>query len=1008
MFLPISIVSSDNATFRPDQDHVGLFEVEILRKNPRYEAIWKRLTPSQQEHHKLVLQLGNLQLPLDPTYQIPTHPSFHAPTPGSVTAPIIANQSPPARLLRARGRSQEISIELQSLSSNYSSDEENDIDSSGANEEDDDDEIELVFEDDESDQSEVAVTFDPPVAEGAPTTELVFAGYEVEIFVEDQEAIGESDMLEIHLIAPAGMPRLQTICSFGYVRISSTRRWLLSNGEQDTQLYQLALTNNMNRLTLYMNTKVLQEQLQSNNPLQSRSSFFNFLEQERVHGEWRCNNWTDQEVELFFKTLRNAPALSFSSEVQAESEKACSHDPTSEPYRIQWKPMVVSPIQLLNHNGPIYAHTQHQRFLITPSADLYLKSTIVDNRTLQPSVYPLQVNFRGVCLAHPPGIGKRKMTMNMMQCSGVTCENAKILLVCFESQRTAWTTYLNQIHIVSWESLHGWLKEIPVTEDYYGYFRRIASELQYFPKSIDSELFRLLCTHWDYIILDDVVHGIASQNKKSDSKRSETITWVDNNGATREQPWYDGSYPLYHFLQNIPAPRLIATARDFRPSSAKEVLAMGGLLQKFGDAPLLQRFKHSTPSPLLAHLMTQNVLGFQKRSILERDLPSQLILHVAELEITQYEKMAQTDLRHRYTVDNTSVDFDHVPLPSLAIMVTVSSAERMMAHRDFYENKVIHTVESVHRKLQHKFATEAYQCPLLNRDQQLLQTHFSSPSVLPAPQQTHLRQLLETQSNLVTEFTCSMCFEKEPKKNYDYAVTKCGHLVCWTCLSPWIVHHRWKEDNQNYQVPCMACRIPLKDEDIFRYRSTNTLNFVPDETTRPYFAALERQHKRIALSKDSSYHLQPVYSAKMMYLLRFLRQKQNGNKRVVLFTSHVELSNRVNEILEQERFEVLKYKGRLSQRRKIQDTFQKKRHGGMIIMSLNVESKYDTMDLSQSVDTIIFLDNCYETTMKQEVIENSIIGRIHRANRTRPLQVLRMILKGSQEEVIHQAYLKRD
>ncbi len=1035
MILPIRVNTSSGSpsSASDQQDQVTLFEVDVTQKNPRYEALWNSLTPFQQEHHQLVLQIGKLQLPLDPSYRQQTHPSFQENTTSNSSH---LSPSPPARLLRGRGRDRDLPIELHSLST-YSSDETDEI-FSEIDDDDDDEEEDNRFATDEdnddndidSDEQEESVANQlTATAVLRPTTgdndndndndndidtaaELVFTGFEVQIFLEDREEIGESDMLQILLLVPKGTQRLQVACCTGYVRVTSNRRWLLKNGEHDVEgLYTLFLTSNMNKFSLSIDTKTLQEQLQMSMPLHSRSSFFNFFEQEREHAEWKLNNLNDTDIELCLGTLRNSPIPS-TTEMQQQHfllGEGTGGD-SSERYQVQWKYHAVSVIQLLNRNGPMYVHTQHKRFLTSPSEDLYSKSSSVSVHHNQ----HYQVNLRGICLTHPAGIGKRRLVTNMMKGNGlIGDEQAKILVLCFEAQKSVWLTYLQHVQVVTWESIHEWLKDIPAVEDYYGYFRQVSSEVQYFPNSHHSQLVQLLRVRWDHIVFDDVIHAIAGQKSKRDAKITETLNAAsssDERGPAKREPWYCGSYPLYHFLQNIQASRLIATARDFRPRTSKEVLAMGGLLQKFGDVPLLQRFRDTAPSSLLYHIMTQNLVGVQKRSILEREMSSQLIHQVIEAEMTQYEEMAQTDLKHRYTIDITNVDFDRVPVSSLALILTISSSERMMVYRDFYEHKTIHTFQSVHQKLQHKFACEAYHLSLLNREENIIPTHFSSPTILAAPRENHIRQLLTMPSNLLTEFSCANCFEKEPKKSYDYVVSKCGHFACWACLSQWIVHQRWKKDDDNYAVPCMSCRLPLSDEDVYRYRSTNTLNFVPEETTKPYFAALERQHKRIALSssKDQNSNPQHIHSAKVTSLIKYLRQKQNGNKRIVLFTQHVDVSTHVEEILLKERFEVLRYKGRRSQRERIQEKFERKKHVGVVLLSLNSESKYEQIDLSHSTDAIIFLDNCYQDPMQQELVENSIIGRIHRANRTRPLHVVRLLQEGSQEADMYQKYLKRD
>jgi len=129
----------------------------------------------------------------------------------------------------------------------------------------------------------------------------------------------------------------------------------------------------------------------------------------------------------------------------------------------------------------------------------------------------------------------------------------------------------------------------------------------------------------------------------------------------------------------------------------------------------------------------------------------------------------------------------------------------------------------------------------------------------------------------------------------------------------------------------------------------------------------------------------------------------------VLFTHHKTYTIDLSTILRAEKLPVTRYMGAQKDKQRIVRMFAKKytnnRPNGRILL-LSSGIGYDDMDLSECTDYVVFLDNCYNSPSEQESVENAILGRIQRRNRTRPLEIMRLLVEGSSEETQYKTYTK--
>ncbi len=193
-------------------DEISLFQCSISERNPRFQMIWDQLTDFQREHHRIVLQSGPLQLPLDdvsPRKQEHTE----AAVPSTITSWNTTRTN------------------LDDL------DDESDAHTTSASETEEEEEyLDL-------DQSSISAS--PPSSQTEHETSLHF-DLTIVTMVEAEESTlaAESEELPLLLIVPTGMPRFEIKSTLGTLRLSSKQEWLLRFVCPNApDLYTLRFTN---------------------------------------------------------------------------------------------------------------------------------------------------------------------------------------------------------------------------------------------------------------------------------------------------------------------------------------------------------------------------------------------------------------------------------------------------------------------------------------------------------------------------------------------------------------------------------------------------------------------------------------------------------------------------------------------------------------------------------------------------------------------------------------------
>lgn len=847
----------------------------------------------------------------------------------------------------------------------------------------------------------------------------------IEVVIEDR-TIDLNDILSIYLLTPQGGPRYEIIARIGTISTTRKQRWLLKNGVDDPDLYQLNIDSNHSRFSYTINTRVLQGMLAVQAPLLSRNALFDLLEQRRYDHYTNLYIWRDRDVVAEEKRIRQKSTYAqdfFPRELK-------------NPLGIRWVQKQIQSIQPLGRG--IFVHLDQKRFLTDPINDFYFSSI---PKRYSSGVYDVQ--FRGICLAHPSGTGKRRRIVDYLL-HQIDISQKRVLILSMRAAECLWMKELQDqdydkqqsaVKICHWEDLHQQTAHARVehSDDYYGHFRHIVSESE-FRKShdplvniVDNPMplyVELLGQKWDLIILDDAIGGIV---------------------GGRGKYWAAEHSPLYSYVQNLMSPQLICTASDYPTDTISKIRTMAGLLQCPTHESIHSQFSEGASAPLLRYVMDTLIYKISRQGFDDVLCPLNTSLHVLKMEF--FETMAQPDYLNRYSSSPFDQDYGQVPAAKLAHILTCPPQGNLYQHQAHYQQQHVHTLEEA----QQKFGSQnAYYLPLLDRKGVVHPTHESSQSKSPSHGNQHyLKSLATTDGALVDQFSCTLCLESKPSLEDDYVVTPCGHFMCWSCLSPWMHHMKTRSGIENeaatlestdFLTPCLACKTPICNETIIRYNGckqvvtptakrrkisntksiTNTVNITSSTSIIPK-GKKSRTEKAIVrvgpLSKlyppltEAEKIQEPVYQglygAKLQMLIPWLRTRCSQNQKIVLFTHHKTYSIDFFDILRKEHLPITRYMGAQKDKQRIVRMFTKKRNtpnGRILFLSSGIG--YDNMDLSETTDCIVFLDNCYDTPMEQESAESALLGRIQRRNRTRPLEVVRLLIDQSTEQQQYKAYEK--
>lgn len=237
----------------------------------------------------------------------------------------------------------------------------------------------------------------------------------------------------------------------------------------------------------------------------------------------------------------------------------------------------------------------------------------------------------------------------------------------------------------------------------------------------------------------------------------------------------------------------------------------------------------------------------------------------------------------------------------------------------------------------------------------------------------YLKNAVETIKQLDT---CPICLDDILVDQI--AITKCGHKFCQECINEFL--------EVNGTNKCPTCNNPITVTDIYLLEDKPFVEFVT-------------QNEELKLDKDEELTalIQKIKSTKIGNIIQFIKKDLKPEDKCIIFSQWDSMLSKVGKILKQENVNVLYCTGTVYNRKKVISSFQT--DPSMNVIFLSSENCASGTNLT-AANKIIFVEPVYGTPQYRKDIENQSIGRVTRISQTRPIEVLRFIIKDTIEEDI--------
>jgi SNF2 family DNA or RNA helicase len=234
----------------------------------------------------------------------------------------------------------------------------------------------------------------------------------------------------------------------------------------------------------------------------------------------------------------------------------------------------------------------------------------------------------------------------------------------------------------------------------------------------------------------------------------------------------------------------------------------------------------------------------------------------------------------------------------------------------------------------------------------------------------YLNTVIKNISEGSTE-NCPVCLDSIEENSL--TILSCGHKYCWDCVCG--IAKMYKYDST---IKCPHCNGLIDKNNIYRIKN-NSVN----ESTNDTIQGL----------------IQEVKSTKIGNIIHYLRNL-NSEDKCILFSQWDHLLKKVGSILEDYNIGVINLQGTVFQKKNQIDSF--KNDPTIKILMLSSNNAASGMNLTIA-NKIIFLEPVYGTKKYRQDIENQAIGRSDRLSQTKPIEVIRFIIKDTvEEEIINQ------
>jgi hypothetical protein len=214
---------------------------------------------------------------------------------------------------------------------------------------------------------------------------------------------------------------------------------------------------------------------------------------------------------------------------------------------------------------------------------------------------------------------------------------------------------------------------------------------------------------------------------------------------------------------------------------------------------------------------------------------------------------------------------------------------------------------------------------------------------------------------------CPICLE--PIENDTLTILQCGHKFCWNCVCGVAKMYHYEQN-----IKCPHCNGMIDKNNIYRIKNglQNELNELDNL-------------------------IQEVKSTKIGNIIYYLKEQLSSNDKCILFSQWDPLLKKVGEILVKYKIGVINLQGTVYQKKNQIQSFKSDPNIKILLLSSN--NAASGMDLTIA-NKIIFLEPVYGTKKYRQDIENQAIGRSDRLSQTKPIEVIRFIIRDTIEEEI--------
>lgn len=213
---------------------------------------------------------------------------------------------------------------------------------------------------------------------------------------------------------------------------------------------------------------------------------------------------------------------------------------------------------------------------------------------------------------------------------------------------------------------------------------------------------------------------------------------------------------------------------------------------------------------------------------------------------------------------------------------------------------------------------------------------------------------------------CTICLDDI----VDIGVTKCGHIFCYSCVSNAISTTNKK---------CPTCRKELRKQDVYQVKNKSEKK---NSSANPEFKKLIN-----------------AVGSKLANIIMFLKKSfQSKHDHIIIFSQWNKLLLKVGEVLNQHGIDYVYCKGNRLSREKSIRLFNQDNNVRVILLSSQYASAGTNLTRANK---IYFLEPVYGSKKFKEDIESQAVGRAHRLGQTRPVTIVRFLLKDTIEEQIH-------